>query len=333
MGLLSTSAFADDTAVTDVRLAHVPGPGAADAGRSGAAAAPRADAEWTAIADLPTGAQDTAAAWVDGRSYVLGGYSASQLHATAAGYAFDTASGKWTSIADLPAALMQARAAVVGGKIYVFGGWTDTDTVDTVYVYDPGADAWSKASAMPEPRAASGIAVVDGAVYIVGGCTSADPAVCTPGTNVWRYDTSADSWHKLGDYPVPFAHGACGGPGGGVVCAGGITDDNGKSLASTYILNGDAWKAGADLPRPLWAMASTVADGNLIVSNGIVNGSSVTNETLGFDPAAGQWTPLPAAGQLAYRGSMSCGLVKAGGRNGLTVATAETLPGYTDCGS
>lgn len=288
-------------------------------------------AEWTAIADLPVGVQDTAAAWVDGRSYVLGGYSAAILHATDAGHAYDSTTGQWNPIADLPIAVMQARAAVVEGVIYLFGGWSDTGTLDSVHAYDPGTDSWTHKTPMPEARAASGIAVVDGQIHLIGGCASADPSVCTPDTAARSYDPATDTWSELPDYPVPFAHGACGGVAGTAVCAGGLTDDSGAASTATYALDGGAWQPRAELPGTLWGMASTAANGQLIVSNGLFNGNNPTAQTLGYDPAANAWTELPNAGQAAFRGSMSCGLVKAGGRFDMTIATAETLDGYTDC--
>lgn len=293
--------------------------------------APGTADEWTTVADLPVGVQDTAAAWVDGRSYVLGGYSAEILHATDAGHVFDTATGEWSPIANLPAAVMQARAAVVDGVIYVFGGWSDTDTLDTVFAYDPETDVWSQKAPIPQARAASGIAVSDGKVRLIGGCSSTDPSVCTPDATSFEYDPAEDSWTPLPDFPVAFAHGACGTAADTTVCTGGLTDDTGTVSQATHAWEGDGWQQRADLPETLWGMASTAANGQLITSNGMNAANFPSTRTLAYDPSTDEWTNLPDSDYASFRGSMTCGLVKAGGRYDMTIAKVETLPGYTEC--
>ena len=292
---------------------------------------PTADGEWTALPDLPAAAFDTTSAYLDGVSYTIGGVAG--VSGTAAVYAFDLEAGEWSQVADLPEALMQARAVSLDGKLYVFGGWSSSSTVATTYIYDPAEDSWSEGASAPAGRAAEGVAVADGGVYLIGGCSNS--ASCDPTANTWFYDPAADSWTELADYPSLFAHGACGGVNDVVVCAGGTS---GADLDTTYVYNAgsDSWEERAALPRPLWGMASAAANGMLVVSNGVVDaGSALTNETLGYDPAADEWVELAPSNSELYRTSMSCGIVKAGGRTISNTASsgAELLEGYTECSS
>jgi predicted RNA-binding protein with TRAM domain len=90
------------------------------------------------------------------------------------------------------------------------------------------------------------------------------------------------------------------------------------------------------MPRDVWGMASASANGMLVLSNGVVeNNSAVTNATIGYDPSTDEWVELAASGSQLYRVSMSCGIVKAGGRdiNNAPVSSAEQLEGFGECGS
>jgi Carboxypeptidase regulatory-like domain len=118
-------------------------------------------------------------------------------------------------------------------------------------------------------------------------------------------------------------------------CAGGTSDT--ATSTKTYSFDGTTWSPLADLPADAWGAASSVANGQLVVSGGVINNNAaVTNEGWSFDPAAGAWTTLPNSNNSYYRLGGACGFYKVGGSvSNLDPAHAdvEVLPGYDSCDS
>jgi len=164
---------------------------------------------------------------------------------------------------------------------------------------------------------------------VIGGCS----ASACGSKDVEVYDPATDSWSAGPSYPESTSWLACGGIDATVVCAGG-TNDSGAS-ASTFALDGGTWSPRADLPTDDWGAASSVANGQLLVSGGVINGSSVvTNQGWAFDPASGSWTALPNSNNSFYRLGGACGFYKIGGsvsQSSPAHAEAEVLPGYDSC--
>jgi N-acetylneuraminic acid mutarotase len=90
------------------------------------------------VADLPVAFCNAAAACVDGRVYVLGGYSGGPMLASTLRY--DAAANTWTKLADMTMPRDECHAAVVGGKLTVFGGRMHRRSVEQ---YDSTLDKWS----------------------------------------------------------------------------------------------------------------------------------------------------------------------------------------------
>src|SRR5581483_11059689 len=104
----------------------------------GAAPAPGAPGPgaWQKRAPVPTARTEVAAAALDGKIYVIGGYQKGAGRVEE----YDPAKNSWRPRAALPAALHHAGAAAVNGKLYVVGGFiSGKGAVDTVYEYDPAA--------------------------------------------------------------------------------------------------------------------------------------------------------------------------------------------------
>jgi hypothetical protein len=106
----------------------------------------------------------------------------------------------------------------------------------------------------------------------------------------------------------------------------------------SYDPGADSWSQLADMPTDMWAAVSAAANGQLLVSGGVVDDSTtVTNQGYAFDPVADTWTAMPNANQTLYRSGGACGLYRIGGNPGGSfvppVASSEVLPGFTNCGA
>merc|ERR1712008_275912 len=84
-----------------------------------------------------------AAAVLDGKIYVTGGYTSSR-----AVEAYDPVADTWTTLASLSMPRVSHASAVVRGKLYVFGGYSLND-MDLVEVYSPASNCWARAADLP----------------------------------------------------------------------------------------------------------------------------------------------------------------------------------------
>src|SRR5216683_7139782 len=160
---------------------------------------------WTINSPIPEPlgvAQGATVASGDGsRIYHIGGMTGA-MTPTKKVRAYSPADDTWSDAADIPVGtgIRTFGAAVeLNGFIYVFGGVDETGVLDTTWIYDEAKDAWSRGATMPGPRFGS-LVVVDGSsIWIGGGKQSL--SIAHGSLNMWRYDTSSDSW------PQPQAQG------------------------------------------------------------------------------------------------------------------------------
>ncbi|WP_100444679.1 Kelch repeat-containing protein [Glycomyces xiaoerkulensis] len=116
-----------------------------------------ADDRWTELSPAPAEISEVAAAALDDRIWVVGGFSGSSS-ATTGTYVFDPASDSWESGPDLPAAVHHSAAAADEERLWVVGGYGPGNSpTDAVWTIEPGGD-WEAGPALPEPRAAGALA-------------------------------------------------------------------------------------------------------------------------------------------------------------------------------
>jgi N-acetylneuraminic acid mutarotase len=288
-----------------------------------------ADPPWEPIADFPTPISSNSASFFDGKLYSVGGFQGFEDIASL--YVYDPDTKAWTKLADMSEAREAPGSAWINGKLYVADGWDpDGNPTTATEVYDPATNSWSTLADNPRPHAAAGAAVIDNQLYLVGGC---DATSCGS-TDVEIYDPATDSWSPGTDYPMRVSWESCGGIDGVLYCAGGVNDD--AETAAGFAYDGNAWTPIADLPSDDWGAAYTAANGQLLVSGGIVQGNSaVTNQGWAYDPGTADWTSLPNANDAFFRLGGACGFYRIGGNDdaGNPQAKASVLPGFDSCGT
>ncbi|MFV2021382.1 S8 family serine peptidase [Micromonospora sp. LOL_023] len=297
-----------------------------------ATATPTPAAEpWLSLPGLPRTVMDNSAVTVNGKLYSFGGSTG--LSSLAEVHAFDPAAQSWTRLADMPhGARSQAAEGVIDGKVYLVSGWSTLNT-DTL-IFDPATSGWRKGADVPAASAAAGSAVLDGQLYVIGGCTTTS---CTPNSDqVFRYDPRGDTWETVAPYPVPIGWQSCGAVGGGITCAGGLSNSQPVTASYSYDPNSDAWTPVADLPVNLWGSAYHSADNQLLISGGGTGNQAITNQGYVYDPVTDAWSSLPAANSPGFRPGSACGLYRVGGSAVVgfqPTTTVELLPGFDQCGS
>ena len=140
---------------------------------------------WTEETTLPgEGLNAPAAALLDGRIYVIGGFGTTTNVATPGVHVYDLVTRTWSEAAPLPAARGGHAAAVLDGKIHVVGGGNDVSTLALHSVYDPTADRWTRGRATAWSKGSPAAVVLDGKLWAIGGrsgpTTTADVDVYDP---------------------------------------------------------------------------------------------------------------------------------------------------------
>jgi N-acetylneuraminic acid mutarotase len=223
---------------------------------------------WSALPAMSRARGNPAAAFFEGRLYVIGGYPPS-------GLAFDDVEvyepqrDRWSAGPSLPARLGSAGAAVARGRLYVAGGDDGSDGAPSgtsLYVLEAGAEhghsgpgehsdghsdgqgdrrGWRRLSDMPTGRGLLKLQELDGLLYAMGGV----------GENgfvdaVERYDPLTDSWRAASHLRV-----ARGNPGVAVldhriVVVGGAGSAEALVGSEIYDPGSDTWRLLEPLMSP-----------------------------------------------------------------------------------
>jgi len=213
-----------------------------------------------------------AAALLDGRIYVIGGFGTTTNVTTAEVHVYDPIAKTWSDAAPLPAARGGHAAVVLGGRIHVVGGGNEVSTLALHSVYDPAKDAWSAAAPLPRPKGSPAAVVLDGKIWVIGGRSGPDDF-----GDVDVYDPAADTWSHGPAIPPRGTHGAAV-HRGTIYVLGGESQQRGTVLAGVLRLDpaADRWKqVRPSLPTArVYARAVPFADGVLVVGGSTSAGAS-----------------------------------------------------------
>jgi subtilisin family serine protease/N-acetylneuraminic acid mutarotase len=166
-----------------------------------------------------------AAAYINGRIYVVGGWWTS-------GQPVDTleiynpAADSWTTGAPVPVAFASSAVGVVDETMYVVGGCSgptgSTCGHDDVFAYETATDTWRRVADYPEAVSYAACGGIGNKLYCAGGTWA------TGNTNkAYVYDPEADDWAPIADMPLD-------------LFASGYTAANGRFLLSGGAVNGGA---------------------------------------------------------------------------------------------
>ncbi len=130
---------------------------------------------WVTGAPAPSKRTEVAAAVVEGKIYVVGGFNKPSL-SNVLDYAisrsvevYDPVSNNWSTTTPLPEGRHHAGIAVLNGTLYVVGGFTQSllsvwKAVPTIYQYNPNTAVWRELPQMPTARRRAGCNRLSGSV-------------------------------------------------------------------------------------------------------------------------------------------------------------------------
>ena len=238
---------------------------------------------------IPNGASRAAIACVDGRGYVIGGYTQGGSAETGMVQIFHPNLNFWTNGAPKPTPAANADAAVIDGKIYVPGGYqSSTGTMlDTLEIYDPATNTWTTGASLPVALSGPGAAAFNGKLYVMGGSTS---SVHT--SDMYEYDPSLDTWTQLASMNDPRSYFGTGVVDGKIYALGGNDGTNFLSSTEVYDPGTDTWTTLSSMDTPRYDFAGAALDGKLYAFGGNSNtywGPPYVEIIEVYDPATDTW--------------------------------------------
>jgi N-acetylneuraminic acid mutarotase len=247
------------------------------------------------LASLPVARQEHGVVAVNGKVYVLGGYTPD---VTASVLAYDPSADSWHAVSDFPSPFNHPAAGVIGNQIYVAGFYAGTSltgpATGRTFVYDPTADHWTEKKALPSgtERAGGCVAILGTDLYVFGGGNSGD---ATSFASV--YDTVNDSWRTLPDLPETREHCAAFASGGKLYVVGGRTHNIPEFRPSTLEFDPVAgtYTEKTPIPVPRGGLAGAVLGGRLFVfgGEGADNSLGVFDDINAYDAATDSWQTFP----------------------------------------
>lgn len=227
----------------------------------------RAPGGWTTLTPLPSPRQEVAVAALEGKVYVIGGFSESARPLRRVDV-YDPVTNTWAPLAPYPVAVHHAAAAVVGSRLFVLGGfsggrvrWT---ALDDVYEYVPARDRWDKRAPLPTPRGALAAASLAGAIHALGG--RADHV--TGAHEV--YDLATDRWRAANAMPTARDHLAAVAFDGRLWAIGGRASFIGAQYGAVEIYDPatDSWRTGPSLPTGRGGIGAVALPDGILVLGG-----------------------------------------------------------------
>ena len=133
---------------------------------------------WKELASMPE-AKETQGEIINGKLYVLGGYSGKKVSNRIDVY--DLNDDTWTSLGTLPDSLSAHATAAVGSKIYIVGDYTK---LTTLACYDVSLHTYTTLKNNMIGRRHAGAEIVKDKLYIMGGNQASDNNTLLTGLQV-----------------------------------------------------------------------------------------------------------------------------------------------------
>jgi N-acetylneuraminic acid mutarotase len=286
-----------------------------------------AEYTWTPIAPLPEPRFETGVAVVDGKLWVLGGFT-DRLKALTSVVAYDPEADAWAHIAELPENTTHMNVVRDGRTLWYAGGFVgDNPGVATanVWKFDVDAGAFAAGPALPEARGAGALVLLGRELHFIGGLL-ADRRTDSGDHWVLELDGGAE-WRSAAALLQPKNHHVAAAVDGKIYVLGGQLGHDQvhfegpwEDLDTVHVYDpeSDAWEASGRMPKPLSHVepSTFVANGRVV----IMGGRALLHETAAawaFSPGDGTWTslpPLPAPGRGVIAALIDGTVYTAGGR-------------------
>jgi N-acetylneuraminic acid mutarotase len=257
-----------------------------------------AQSPWTQKAGMLAARGGISSIVLDGKIYVIGGATNTDVPATKAVQIYDPILNSWTSKSDMIAGRTNFPVCVVNGKIWAIGGATLLwySSIKSIEEYDPETDTWTHIADMPGARQGHTASLVEGKIYIMGGGETWSDAIA----EVDVYDIMTESWATGTDMPTPRIYLSAVVLNGIIYTIGGNKGAQNNETPTTtveaYDPATDTWTIKANLNSPRKYCDACVLNDKIYVFGGKGGGHNVCTiwpwHVEVYDPAADTWTEV-----------------------------------------
>src|SRR5687768_14565898 len=218
---------------------------------------------WTTRASSPIVRAESLRAVVDGKLYVLGGFSGNAGPVTRSDV-YDPVANTWTRIADMPTRLTHAGTAVIGREIIVAGGYIGLPHATNPYhqqfgvrdvrKFNVDTQTWSTIPLLPKAVAGGGLVALGRELHYFSGNDSLRKDV---GDHyVLNLDNLAAGWKTAVSLPTARSHFGYVALGGKIYAIGGQTGNDSLLVTKSDVhvwdpANPIVWTRKASIPRPV----------------------------------------------------------------------------------
>ncbi len=243
---------------------------------------------WQAGTPLLTARSNTAAVYLDGYIYAIGGTGSGGVILTSV-ERYEIASGQWDqSVAQLEEPRSEAVALVHDGKIFLIGGIEeDGDIEDDVLIYDPAANTWTEGEDLNESRRGHGGFYANNTMCIVGGLEEDGDLI----EDIEYYDLVEQKWEKApSDLASPISSAFIAALDDTLYRFGGSTNfPQSTGARGQFDLGWNfQWQSGPELSARRANGATAVLNGKICMIGGVDTGGDVTDLVEFYDPTDGQ---------------------------------------------
>jgi N-acetylneuraminic acid mutarotase len=248
---------------------------------------------WVARAAMPTNSYGGQAAVVDGKIYVIGGFSS-------ANNVYDPSADTWTALKTTPnfvsmnGAMIYQNVIAYQNKIYYIGA-------NATEVYYPSTDSWESKTPMPIGVAGSAN-IVNGEIYVISGYNYPSASQLLGINQV--YNVENDSWTTKASIPYPVSAYASTVCDNKIYIIGGQDPDlgtNSMNVNFTQIYDpvNNSWSFGAPMPTKVSVATACATTGIMATKavylfGGYVDSDfskySASNLTQIYNPENNSWS-------------------------------------------
>jgi N-acetylneuraminic acid mutarotase len=232
----------------------------------------------TQATTLGVAQHDAQAALLEGRVYVFGGGSFSELDHI---FSFSPATGALATVGSLPAAQSDVGVTAIGNTAYVVGGYDGVNWKNTILAYSPGASTTRTAGTIPVGLRYAAVAAIDGRVLIAGGST---PTAASRA--IFSFDPRTGRVVRIGTLPQPVTHGELAPLGQFAYLVGGRGNGTSSQTARIFAIDpatGKVTPAGR-LPTGLSDAALLPAGHSLLLIGGLESSGAVSDQVAELVP-------------------------------------------------
>ncbi|MDD1058463.1 galactose oxidase [Streptomyces cocklensis] len=239
---------------------------------------------WKPIAPEPVVRDQGDGAFVGGKLYVTGGWSAAQDGSTVTALdIYDPHTDTWSTGAPVPTAYAASGVTALDGRLYLVGGCRQRCGSTDVWVYTPGTDRWQKAASYPEATSWVSCGTIAGRIYCAGGTTDNQSSI-----NGYSYDPATNAWKPIAAMPMDIWGAAYSAANGLLIVAGGASGNGTWIDQESYAYDAatDTWSA-----LPAWNVQPSYRGGGACgfytVGGGDEGPDRLTRILAGFDACDG----------------------------------------------